>query len=49
MNYFRTNFQTATFPPKMHMLEEHTVPFMSKWKFPVGRASLESRAASPFT
>ena len=36
MTYFRTNFQTATFPPKMHMLEEHTVPFMRKWKFPLG-------------
>lgn len=36
MTYFRTNFKTATFPPKMHMLEEHTVPFMRKWRFPLG-------------
>lgn len=40
MNYFRTNFQTATFPPKMHMLEEHTVPFMRKWKFSLGGESI---------
>jgi len=36
MAYFRAKFQAATFPPKMHMLEEHTVPFMRKWKFPLG-------------
>ena len=36
MTYFRTNFQAATFPPKMHMLEEHAVQFIRRWKFPLG-------------
>jgi len=36
MPYFCAKFQAATFPPKMHMLEEHTVPFMRKWKSLLG-------------
>ena len=36
MPYFRAKFQAATFSPKMHMLEEHTVPFMRKWKSLLG-------------
>ena len=35
-NFFRTTFPDATFPPKMHMLEEHVTPFMRKWRFPLG-------------
>ena len=36
MVYFRRCFPRSTFPPKMHMLEEHVVPFIRKWKFPLG-------------
>ena len=36
MVYYRRCFPTTTFPPKMHMLEEHVVPFIRTWKFPLG-------------
>ena len=34
--FFRTTFPDASFPPKLHMLEEHVIPFMRKWHFPLG-------------
>lgn len=34
--YFRSKFAKFTFPPKFHMLEDHVVPFIKKWKFPLG-------------
>ncbi|XP_078374945.1 uncharacterized protein LOC144658426 [Oculina patagonica] len=34
--YYRSNFAERTFPPKLHMLEDHVVPFIRKWKFPLG-------------
>lgn len=36
MAFFQREFGAATFPPNMHMLEEHLVPFLRKWKFPLG-------------
>ena len=36
VDFFRCNFPDATFPPKMHMLEEHVVPFLRRWNFPLG-------------
>ena len=34
--FFRKTFPDASFPPKLHMLEEHVIPFMRKWHFPLG-------------
>ena len=34
--YCRSTFPKETFPPKLHMLEDHVVPFIKKWKFPLG-------------
>ncbi|XP_071795767.1 uncharacterized protein [Asterias amurensis] len=34
--YFRSEFQSETIPPKFHMLDEHTVPFIRKWHFGLG-------------
>ena len=34
--FFRTSFPDASFPPKLHVLEEHVIPFMRKWHFPLG-------------
>ena len=36
VTFFRSNFPDATFPPKMHMLGEHVVPFLRRWHFPLG-------------
>ena len=36
MVYFRRCSPALTFSPKMHMLEEHVVPFIRKQKFPLG-------------
>lgn len=36
MVYFRRCFPTSTFLPKMHILEDHVVPFTRKLKFPLG-------------
>ena len=31
MAFYRENFTEATVIPKMHMLEEHVVPWLEKW------------------
>jgi len=31
MAFYRSHFQEATVLPKMHMLEDHFVPFLRKW------------------
>ena len=31
MAYYRSQFPTATVTPKLHMLEEHVVPWIKKW------------------
>ena len=36
MLYIRDKFSGITFPPKLHMLEEHVVEFIRKWHFPLG-------------
>ena len=34
--YYRSTFPNESFPPKFHMLEDHIVSFIRKWKFPCG-------------
>ena len=34
--FYRGKFPEETFPPKFHTLQDHVVPFIKKWKFPLG-------------
>ena len=34
--YYRSNFTKETFPPKLHMLEDHVIPFIRKCRFLLG-------------
>ena len=36
MHYYRETFPSSTVLPKMHMLEEHVVPFIRRWKIGFG-------------
>ena len=36
MTYYRESFPTATVIPKMHMLEEHVVPWLKEWHLGFG-------------
>ncbi|KAJ8018727.1 hypothetical protein HOLleu_43131 [Holothuria leucospilota] len=36
LQYFRTKFGNETIPPKMHILEDHVVPFIKKWHVGLG-------------
>ena len=36
MGYYRQEFPTATVTPKLHMLEEHIVPWLKQWKVGFG-------------
>ena len=36
MEYWRANWSGETVTPKMHMLEEHMVPFLQKWQLGCG-------------
>lgn len=36
MAFFREGFPAATVPPKMHMLEEHIIPWVKRWVFGLG-------------
>lgn len=36
MSYYRDSFPRATVTPKLHMLENHVIPFLSKWKVGFG-------------
>ena len=36
MEYFRTTFPSQSVTPKLHMLEDHVVDFINKWKFGLG-------------
>ena len=36
MDYWRSTWPRETVTPKMHMLEEHMVPFLKKWKLGCG-------------
>lgn len=36
LEFFRKNFPQESIPPKMHILEDHVIPFMKKWKVGLG-------------
>ena len=36
MEYFRTTFPSQSVTPNLHMLEDHVVDFINKWKFGLG-------------
>ena len=36
VRYYRTTFPSATFLPKMHMLEDHLVPWVKQWRVACG-------------
>ena len=36
MKYWRTTWPNESVTPKMHMLEDHMVPFVKKWKMGCG-------------
>jgi hypothetical protein len=36
MSYYRENFPEATITPKLHMLEEHVIPWLQKWRIGFG-------------
>ncbi|XP_030828702.1 uncharacterized protein LOC105439624 isoform X2 [Strongylocentrotus purpuratus] len=36
LHFFRTNFPTESVPPKMHLLEEHIVPWLRRWRATMG-------------
>ncbi len=40
---YRDTFPNATITPKLHMLEDHTIPFLKKWG--VGLGFLGERGA----
>ena len=44
LSYYRETFTTASFLPKMHMLEDHIVPWMKRWK--VGCRCMGSKVLS---
>ena len=36
MQYYRSKFPEATVTPKLHMLEDHVIPFLQKWRVGFG-------------
>ena len=36
MKYWRTNWPEESVTPKMHIMEDHMVPFIEKWKLGCG-------------
>jgi hypothetical protein len=36
LNYYRETFPTASVTPKLHMLEDHVVPFLRRWRVGFG-------------
>ena len=46
MAYLRTNFPEMIIIPKLHMLEDHMIPFISEWKVDCGFFGCESVRAS---
>ena len=36
VRYYRATFQTATFIPKLHMLEDHLIPWVKRWRIGCG-------------
>ena len=33
MSFFKLTWPNDSIPPKMHMLEDHMIPFLSKWHY----------------
>lgn len=40
--FYRNKFPEETFSPKFHTLEDHVVPLIKEWKFPLGEQGGES-------
>ena len=36
VEYYRTTFPNATFLPKLHMMEDHLIPWIKRWKVGCG-------------
>ena len=36
MEFYRREFPKASVTPKLHMMEDHVVPWIRKWKFGLG-------------
>ena len=36
MAFYRLNFRESTVTPKMHMLEEHLIPWLRQWRIGLG-------------
>ena len=36
VRYYRTTFQIAPFIPKIHMLEDHLIPWVKRWRIGCG-------------
>ncbi len=36
VEYYRSSFPTASFLPKLHMLEDHIIPWVKEWKIGCG-------------
>ena len=36
LDFFRTHFPDMTVSPKMHILEDHIIPFIKRWHFGLG-------------
>ena len=36
LHYYRATFPSATVLPKMHMLEDHMIPWLKQWKVACG-------------
>lgn len=47
LTHYWESFPDATITPKLHMLQDHVVPFLRKWR--VGLDSMVSRVMSLFT
>ena len=47
MAFYRQTFPTATILPKMHLLEDHVIPWMRRWH--IGARLMGSRVQSPST
>lgn len=36
LTYYRSNFQQATITPKLHILDDHVIPFLREWRVGFG-------------
>ena len=42
LQYYRATFPKATFLPKMHILEDHVIPWLKRWRIGAGMMGAES-------